>query len=47
MCLFSVQQEDQKFTEAENKTSDQRGDQMCFLGKSTHHLYVFTYVFYS
>lgn len=41
--VFSVQEEDQKLIEPDNKTSNQRGGQMGFLGKSTSHLYVLMY----
>lgn len=33
--VLSVQQEDQRFNEPDSKTSEQRGGQMCCLGKST------------
>jgi len=42
-----LQEEGQKLIESGNKTSEQRGSQMCLLGKSTSHLYGFIYVFYS
>lgn len=44
---FFCAKEDQKLTEPDNETSEQRGGQMCFLGESTSHLYAFIYVFYS
>lgn len=40
---FYVQEENQKLTELDNKTSEQSGGQMCFLGKSTRRLYGFMY----